>query len=129
MCVRVLSFREKKENEWELSTTDNFKWYSFRSILKVVEAVDDGKWQIHVDFCQVVKQVPALKEMDKEREAREKILKKEERELRKEGSADDMTLAILREILDEMNVTQEKGRFGVESERGMMHCSWCHPGL
>ena len=66
-----------------------------------MEAVGDGKWQIHVDLCQVVKQVSALKEMDKEREAREEILKKKERELRKEGSADDMTVAMLCEILDE----------------------------
>ena len=68
-------------------------------------AVDDGKWPIHVDLSQVVKQVPTLKEMDKERAVREEILKKKERELRKEGSADDMTLALLREVLDEMNVT------------------------
>ena len=88
-----------------MSTTDNFKWCSVRSILQVVGAVDDGKWPIHVDLSQVVKQVPTLKEMDKERAVREEILKKKERELRKEGSADDMTLALLREVLDEMNVT------------------------
>ena len=108
MCVRVLDFQKKKEDEWELSTTDNFKWCSVRSILKVVGAVDDGKWPIHVDLSQIVKQVPALKEMDKEREAREETLKKKERELRKEGSADDMTVALLREVLDEMNVTYRK---------------------
>ena len=63
---------------------------------------------MHVDLSQVVKQVPALKEMDKERAMREEILKKKERELRKEGSADDMTVALLREVLDEMNVTYRK---------------------
>ena len=101
----TLNFQKKKEDECELSTTDNFKWCSVRSILQVVGAVDDGKWSIHVDLSQVVKQVPTLKEMDKERTVREEILKKKERELRKEGSADDMTLALLREVLDEMNVT------------------------
>lgn len=45
MCVRVLDFQKKKEDEWELSTTDNFKWCSVRSILKVVGAVDDGNGQ------------------------------------------------------------------------------------
>ena len=108
MCVRVLNFQKKKKDEWELSTTDNFKWCSVRSILQVVGAADDGKWPIHVDLSQVVKQVPALKEMDKERVVREEILKKEERELRKEGSADDMTVVLLREVLDEMNVTYRK---------------------
>ena len=107
-CVRVLNFKKKKKDEWELSTTDNFKWCSVRSILQVVGAADDGKWPIHVDLSQVVKQVPALKEMDKERAVREEILKKEERELRKEGSADDMTVVLLREVLDEMNVTYRK---------------------
>lgn len=106
VCVR--EFQKKKEDEWELSTTGNFKWCSVRSILKVVGAVDDGKWLIHVDFSQVVKQVPALKEMDKDREAREEILKKKERKLRKEGSADDMTEALLRAALDEMKVTYHK---------------------
>ena len=71
---------------------------SVRSILQVVGAVDDGKWPIHVDLSQVVRQVPALKEMDKERAV----------ELRKEGSGDDMTVALLREVLDEMNVTYRK---------------------
>ena len=71
-------------------------------------AVDDGKWPIHVDLSQVVMQVPALKDMDKEREAREEIFKKKERELRKDASADDMTVAPLREVLDEMNVTYRK---------------------
>ena len=54
--------------------------------------------------------MPALKEMNKEREAREEILKKKERELRKEGSADDMTVTLLREVLDEMNVTYRKNK-------------------
>ena len=108
LCVRVLNVQKKKEDEWELSTTDNFDWCSVRSILQVVGAVDDGKWPMHVDLSQVVKQVPALKEMDKERAMREEILKKKERELRKEGSADDMTVALLREVLDEMNVTYRK---------------------
>ena len=76
MCVRVLDFKKVKEDQWEMSTTENFKWCSVRSILKVVGAVDDGKWPIHVDLSQVVEQVPALKEMDKEREAGEEILKK-----------------------------------------------------
>ena len=95
MCVRVLNFQKKKKDEWELSTTDNFKWCSVRSILQVVGAADDGKWPIHVDLSQVVKQVPALKEMDKERAVREEILKKEERELQKEGSADDSSTTAL----------------------------------
>ena len=42
MCVRVFNFQKKKEDEWELSTTDNFKWCSVRSILQVVGAVDPG---------------------------------------------------------------------------------------
>ena len=109
MCESV-KFPEKKEDEWELSTPDNFKWCSVRSILQVVEVLDDGKWPIHVDLSQVVKQVPALKEMDKEREAREELLKKKERELRKEGRADDMTVALLREVFNEMNVTWQEAR-------------------
>lgn len=75
MCESV-QFPEKKEDEWELSTTDNFKWCSVRSILQVVGAVDDGKWPIHVDLSQVVKQVPALTEMDKKRAMREEISKR-----------------------------------------------------
>ena len=108
MCESVRFPEKIKKDEWKLSTTDNFKWCSVRSILKVVGAVNDGKWPIHVDLSQIVKQVPVLKEMDKEREAREEILKKKERELRKEGSADDMTVTLLREVLDEMNVTYRK---------------------
>jgi len=65
----------------------------------------------------VVEQVPALKEMNKEREAREEILKKKERELRKEGSADDMTVTLLREVLDELNVTYRKNEKKAELVR------------
>ena len=53
------------------------------------------------DLSEVIKQLQALEEMDKEREAREEQLKKEEREKQKEGSADDMTVRLLREVLDE----------------------------
>ena len=48
-----------------------------------VGAVDDGKWPIHVDLLQVVKQVPALKEMNKKGRW-EKKYSKRKRELRKE---------------------------------------------
>jgi len=77
LCVSV-RLPEKKEDQWELSNTENFKWCSVRSISIVVGTVDDGKWPLHVDLSQVVKQVLVLKEMDKEGEAREEILKKKE---------------------------------------------------
>ena len=53
------------------------------------------------NLSEVIKQTQALEEMDKEREARQEQLKKEEREKQKEGSADDMTVRLLREVLDE----------------------------
>ena len=53
------------------------------------------------DLSEVIKQTQALEEMDKEREAQQEQLKKEEREKQKEGSADDMTVRLLREVLDE----------------------------
>ena len=81
---------------------DNFKWCSVRSILKVVEAVNDAKWPLHVDLSEVIKEVPALEGMDKERKVREEQLKKEERKKQKEGSADDMTVRLLREVHGEM---------------------------
>jgi len=53
------------------------------------------------DLSEIIKQTQALEEMDKEREAQQEQLKKEEREKQKEGSADDMTVRLLREVLDE----------------------------
>ena len=58
---------------------DNFKWCSVSSILKVVGAVNDAKWPLHVDLSEVIKQVPALEDMDKERKVREEQLIKEGR--------------------------------------------------
>ena len=81
---------------------DNFKWCSVRSILKVVGAVNDAKWPLHVDLSEVIKEVPAWEDMDKEREVREEQLKKEDREKQKEGSGDDSTVRLLREVHDEM---------------------------
>jgi len=46
--------------------------------------------------------------MDKEREKREKILRIEEKEKIKQGDAASMTVHLLREVLDEMNVTYSK---------------------
>ena len=46
---------------------DNFKWCSVRSILKVVGAINDVKWPLHVDLSEVIKQVPALEDMDQPR--------------------------------------------------------------
>jgi len=59
---------------------------------------------LHGDLSEVIKQVQVLEELDKEREAREEQLKKEEREKQKEGSADDMTVRLLREVLDETSL-------------------------
>jgi len=34
-----------------------------------VGAVNDAKWTLHVDLSEVIKQMPALEDMDKERKS------------------------------------------------------------
>ena len=66
-----------------------------------IDIESNAKWPLQGDLSEVIKQTQALEEMDKEREAQQEQLKKEEREKQKEGSADDMTVRLLREVLDE----------------------------
>ena len=66
------------------------------------------KWAIYVDLTDIFKELPRLQEMDKERQKREESQQKEENEKRKKGNPEDLSIRLLREILDEMGEPYSK---------------------
>lgn len=103
--IRLLKFDRKEENNWELSVCNHYEWCETIAIIKVIGKVDEKtEWPLIVDLSEIMEKVPALTEMDREREKKEAMLKKEEREQRKKGRAEDMTVQLLKEVLREMGV-------------------------
>ena len=60
------------------------------------------KWPISVYLIDIFKELPRLQEMDKERQKKEESQQKEENEKRKKGHPEDLSVRLLREILDEI---------------------------
>ena len=58
-------------------------------------------WPVNVDLSDVLKDLPRLQLMDKERERREELEKREERKRIKEDNPEDMTIHLLIEVLEE----------------------------
>ena len=65
-------------------------------------------WPVNVDLSNVVKDLLRLLPMDKEREKKEELEKREERKRLKEGNPKDMTIQLLREVLEEMGEPYSK---------------------
>ena len=110
ICFRVLNFLKEDSVPWKLETTNNFRWCHVRSILKVVEKVSIAHpvWPVNVDLRDVLKDLPRLQLMDKERGRKEEIEKREERKRMKEGNPECMTVQLLKEVLEEMGEPYSK---------------------
>lgn len=96
---------------WEItqSAYPDFQWCSARSILKELGTITDkSKWPMPIDLTSIVEKIPELQEMDRRREEADKKLKKEQEEKIKRGKAEDMTVRLLREVLDEIGVHYNK---------------------
>ena len=108
ICFRVLNFEKKACLGWELESTPSFRWSEVLSILKVVGKVSgsEPKWPIYVDLTDIFKELRQLQEMDKERKKKEDMQREDEREKLKKGNPENMTMKLLREILDEMGNVQ-----------------------
>ena len=105
ICFRGLNFEKKTSLGWEVApATHTFNWCHVRSIIKVVGKVSGAqpKWPIYVYLTDIFKELPRPQEMDKERQKREGSQQKEENEKRKKGNPEDLSIWLLREILDEM---------------------------
>ena len=110
ICFRVLNFLKEDSVAWKLQTTNNFHWCHVRSILKGVGKVSITQrvWPVNVDLRDVLKDLPRLQLMDKERERKQEIEKREERKRMKEGNPECMTVQLLKEVLEEMGEPYSK---------------------
>ena len=110
ICLRVLNYEKKDSLGWELETTPTYRWSEVHTILKVVGKVSGSqpKWPIYVYLTDILKELPRLQKMDEERKKKEDLQRKDEREKIKQGNPNDMTITLLREILDEMGEPYKK---------------------
>ena len=94
----------------KLEATTNFRWCHVQSISKVFGrvSVTQPAWSVDVDLSDILKDLPRLQLMDKERERKEELEKREERKRMKEGNPESMTIQLLREVLEEMGEPYSK---------------------
>ena len=93
-----------------MEATNNFRWCHVQSILKVVRkvSVTQPAWSVDVDLSDILKDLSRLQLMDKERERKEELEKREESKRMKEGNPESMAIQLLREVLEEMGEPYRK---------------------
>ena len=107
VCFRVLSFQKMEDTKLLLEKTTDIMWAECQAYLMSFP-VPDAKtraWPLTVDGEALEKILPQLEKAEQERMLQEEKARAEEKERLKKGEPEDMTVRLLREVLDELNVT------------------------
>ena len=100
--LRVLSFQKMEDTKLLLEKTTDIMWAECQAYLMSFP-VPDAKtraWPLTVDGEALEKILPQLEKAEQERMLQEEKARAEEK-----GEPEDMTVRLLREVLDELNVT------------------------
>ena len=97
----------KKENsKWLVSPTKEVMWSECKTHLLTFGNVQgERKWPLEVDAEAIETLLPKLEQEEEESRRKEESLKEIEKEKRKMGPPEDMTVCLLKEVLDSLNVT------------------------
>ena len=107
ICFRVLSFKTLEDTKLLLEKTNDIMWaecYAYLMSFPVPNAKTRA-WPLTVDGEALKKILPQLEEAEQERAQQEEKAKAQEKERLKKGEPEDMTVRLLREVLDELNIT------------------------
>ena len=106
VCFQVLSHVKKENSKWLVSPTKEVMWSECKTHLLTFGNVQgERKWPLEVDTEAIETLLPKLEQEEAESRRKEESLKEIEKEKRKMGPPEDMTVCLLKEVLDSLNVT------------------------
>ena len=106
VCFQVLSYTKKENNKWLLSQTNEILWSECKTHLLTFGKVEGVRqWPLEVDAEVLENLLPQLEKEEEESRRDEEKLKAIEKERRKMGPPEDMTVYLLKEVLDGLNIT------------------------
>ena len=89
-----------------LSPTKEIMWSECKThLLTFGNVLGERKWPLEVDAEAMETLMPKLEQEEEESRRKEEKLKEIEKEKRKMGPPEDMTVCLLKEVLDSLNVT------------------------
>ena len=105
-CFKVLSHTKKGNGKWVLSETTEVMWSDCNTHLVTFnDPLERRDCPLEVNAEAVEVLLPQLEKAEEERLQKEETLKKQEAERKKMGLPEDMTVRLLKDVLDELNIT------------------------
>ena len=121
VCLLVLSVTKIEEGKWSLSKTKEILWTECSSHLLTFHEVPEVRlWPVSVNAEHLENILPELEIAERERLLAEERRREEEKKKKKMGEPEDMSICLLKEVLDDLNVTyraSEKKRHLIEKVR------------
>ena len=105
VCFQVLSYTKKENNKWLLSKTNEILWSECKTHLITFKVSGASQWPLEVDVEVLETLLPQLEKEEEESRREEEKLKTLEKERRKMEPPEDMTVYLLKEVLDGLNIT------------------------
>lgn len=98
-CFKVLSHSKKGNGKWLLSETTEVMWSECNTLLVTFNCLLERR------NCHLEVNTEALEALLPQLEKAEETLKMQEAERKKMGPPEDMTVRLLKEVLDDLNIT------------------------
>ena len=99
---KVLSHTKKGNGKWLLSETTEVMWSECNTLLVTFSGLSERRncpLEVNAEGLEAL--LPQLEKAEGERLQKEETLKKQEAEKKKLGPSEDMTVRLLKEVLDE----------------------------
>ena len=106
VCLLVLSATKIEVGKWSLSKTKEILWTECSSHLLTFHEVPEVRlWPVSVNAEHLEDMLPELEIAERERLLAEERRREEEKKKKKMGEPEDMSVRLLKEVLDDLNVT------------------------
>ena len=106
VCLLVLSATKIEVGKWSLSKTKEILWTECSSHLLTFHEVPEVRlWPVSVNAEHLEDMLPELEIAERERLLAEERRREEEKKKKKMGEPEDMSIRLLKEVLDDLNVT------------------------
>lgn len=106
VCIQVLSATKIDGGKWSLSKTKENLWTDCSAhLLTFAEVPEVRLWPVAVNAEHLEEILPELEAAERERLRAEERCREEEKKKKKMGEPENMTIRLLKEVLDDLNVT------------------------
>ena len=105
-CIQVLSATKIDGGKWSLSKTKENLWTDCSAhLLTFAEVPEVRLWPVAVNAEHLEEILPELEAAERERLRAEERCREEEKKKKKMGEPENMTIRLLKEVLDDLTVT------------------------